>query len=109
MEGPVPDELAQAVVEVHAGREAEIDPDCAQLGGQEPSDRMRAAQPLLAILIESPTDEARGRQRGKALAKALHPATLVIRSDQQMRRTDAADSRAELRNLLGIPIVTSIK
>ena len=95
VERAVADDLAQAVIEVHAGREAEIDPDRPQLGGEEPADRVGAAQPLLPILIESPADEARRRQRGKALAKALHPPALMIGGDQQMRRADRADRRAK--------------
>ena len=93
----------------HIAYEAEIDPDGTELGGQEPADRMRATQPLLPILIETTTDEARGGQRRKAFAEALHAAALVIGGDQQMRRTESANGCAQLSNLLWIPIVTSIK
>jgi hypothetical protein len=96
VEGSIADDFAQTVIEVDAGGEAEIDSDRPQLSGKEPPHRVRTAQPLLPILIESPANQARRGQCRKALSKALHTPTLVIRRDQQMRRPDPSNGFAEL-------------
>ena len=62
VKGAVPDDLAQPIVQVHAGGEAEIDPDGPQLGGHAASRPSAAlAQPLAPILIEPPAEQARRR------------------------------------------------
>src|ERR1700722_20455840 len=101
----VPDDLAQPVVQIHAGGEAEIDPNGAQLGGHEPADRVGGKEPLAPVRIEAPAEQAYGRQGGEALAEALDAPPLLVDRDQKVWGGDRSYCGAKGRYLLWIPVV----
>ena len=86
VEGAIADDLAHPIIQVDAGRKAEIHAHGAQFGGHQPAHRLGQREPVAPVLIVAPAQEARGRKAGKSLAKALHPPAFVIHRDQQMRR-----------------------
>ena len=57
------------VIEVNAGREAEVDAHGTQFAGHEPADRLREAQRLAFVFVETPAEQAGGGNRVKPSRK----------------------------------------
>ena len=97
--GAVADHLAHAVVEVDAGREAQVDADRAQLGGEQPAALPGQATAGFGIEVVDVADRALRRQHGEPAAEALHAAALVVHRHEQRRLAhgvDLAHQRLEL-------------
>ncbi len=102
MKGAIADGFVDAVIEIGHRREAQVDAEGAQLRGHQPASRAREFESRLVIGIELMADEARRGQCREPLAKALHPATLVIHGDDQRGRSDRLNVGDQARQLLGI-------
>ena len=93
MQSAVADDFSEAEVEVHAGREAHVDADGAQLGGHEPAARAGRPERQIAVLVVEPAERAERRQAEERLAKALHATALVIDRHEQRRLAHGMDVR----------------
>ena len=103
MVSAIPDDLADAVVEIHTGRETQVDAGGAQLRCEQPAALPGKAAPGLRIQIVGVADRALRWQRGEGLAEALDAAALVIHRHEQRGtadRADLRDQRLELRRAL---------
>ena len=56
MKGPVADDLAQPIIQVDAGSEAEIHADGPQLGCHQPTEEVGLAQGVAPILVVAPPE-----------------------------------------------------
>ena len=83
MQRPVADHRARPVVEVQHRREAEVDTVRAELRGDDVGGAPRRLRRHLPVPIPQPSELAHGRDRGKTLAEALYPATLVVDANQE--------------------------
>ena len=105
VKGAVADDLADAAVEVEHRREAEIDPDGAQFGRHQPAAGLRQAAGALGVLVVDAPEFADRRQRGKAVAKALHPPAFVVHRHQQLRLALGVDVAHQRLDLFGRLVV----
>ena len=78
VKGAIADDLAHAIIQIDARREAEIDPGGAQFARHEPPDRVGQAQGVAAVLVEPPAEQARRGQPREPVAEALYAAALVV-------------------------------
>ena len=100
MQCAVADHLGETEVAVDAGREAHVDPDRAQLGRHEPTQRRRGFQRALLILVVEAAERAKRRQGEERLAEALHAPAFVVDGDEQRRRADRVQVGDEVLELL---------
>ena len=105
VEGAIADDFRQAVVEIHAGREGNIEAAGQQLRGHEPAVPARERQPRIAIEVELMADEAQRRQRREPRAEALHAPAFVIDRHQQPRTAHRMDLCHEPLQLLRVGVV----
>ena len=105
MERAVADDLAHPVVQIDAGREAEVHAHGPQLACHEPTDGAGQRQGLAAVLVEPTPQGSRGGQSGEMVPEALHSAALMVDRHQQLRRAHGAELGGQRGNLRGVAVI----
>ena len=105
MQRAVADHAADAVVDVDAGREGQVDAADAQFRRHQPAELAREREPFRTLHGKSTADVAQRRQARETLAETLHPPALLVHGDEERRRADRVDLRREARELLGALVV----
>ncbi len=106
MERAIADHAACAMVEVEHRREREIDAMVGKLARDRGADPVRFPRRPGDIAIPSLAQRAHRRDRGEALAKALHAPAFMVDADQELRVAHAPDrcrQRRELRRRRVVP------
>ncbi len=106
MERPVADDLADPVVQVHAGSEGNVDSMGAQLRRHQPSHVTGELQSGAGVQIELVPDTVGRREPREPGAKALDAPSFVIDRDDQRRGPLRMNCGDQCRKLLRVDIVT---
>ncbi len=107
VECAVPDDIADAPVEVHAGRETQVDATGPQFRGDEPARLPRKGERGIRICAVLAADDAHGRDGREAVTKPLHAAALVVHRDDQRRAAQRTHLVDEIGKLLRRPVVAA--
>ena len=101
VERPVADHARRAEIDVQHRREAEVHAVRRKLRRKHDPDRARQVLGERRVVVVDPAERAHRRQPGEAVREPLHPAPLVIDSDEKRRRPDAVDSAGQRLQLPG--------
>ena len=100
VERAVADDFADAVVEIHAGRERQVHAMRAQLGGHQPAHGAGQLQTLFGVEVIGMTDAPRRRQQRELRTEALHAPALLVHGHDQRRVAHRVDIGHQLAQLL---------
>ena len=82
VEGPIPDDRADAIVEIDDRRKTHIDPDGQQFRRQQPAALARQLPARRRVDVVFAPDGAHRWQDGEVLAETLYPPALMVNGDQ---------------------------
>ncbi len=96
---------ADAVVDIHAGRERHIHADGTELRRHQPTEVAREGEPFGTTGRVAAPDFAQRRQPGESRLEALNAPAFLVHGHEQGRRADRVDLGGEARHLLRALVV----
>ncbi len=89
VKGPVTDDAADAPVEIHTGRKAQIDTTRPEFGGNQPAGLPGKRQRAIRVRAVLAADDAHRRNWRESVPEALHPPPFVVHGNDRCRAPES--------------------